>query len=318
MADCRSDVRCSSQAGSPMCTQRPSSRWSVISQRPRPRATTCGRCPAMRKGHSPRQSSHPGVAGPTAPDGDDLELRVEVAPDGGVVGHADAVLLLGVHRRAPCPASGRWSRRGAGAAPGAPRRRPERSSAACSDAVRPGREGDGHPGRTGRVGPGHGLRSRRRCRRRRQRPTQASRRQAAPNRPRTPHLVTPTVLLVAPRPANGNTARSLGPDRPGHHRDTGARVPDCFSSAGPGRALSLPSIAAHDAPRAPPATHSGELHGGPEEADLPLGGTRCRWSACPLRGRRGPERRSCTSFHTQAPAWRVGRRPSAAVMKAAA
>ena len=79
MADCRSAVRCPSQAGSPMCTQCPSSRWSATSQRPRPRATTWGRCPAMRKGHSPRQLSQPGVAGPGRARGEHLELRVEVA-----------------------------------------------------------------------------------------------------------------------------------------------------------------------------------------------------------------------------------------------
>ena len=41
---------------------------SVTSQRPSPRATTWGLCTAMTKGHRPRQFSHPGVAGPMAPE----------------------------------------------------------------------------------------------------------------------------------------------------------------------------------------------------------------------------------------------------------
>ena len=221
MADCRSAVRCSSQAGSPMCTQCPSSRWSVTSQRPRPRATTWGRCRAIRNG----QSAAPVVAARRRRPGrarrQHLELGVEVAADGGVVGHADAVLLLGLHRQPHA------ERHGDGVAedqqPHRVRARRHRSapSAACSDVRQSGREGDGHPGAAGRVGPGH--------RRRRRRCGGAGRAAAAGQQeaggarpgPAHPNASRRTVLLAAARPrrAGGIADRSSRAGEPG-------RVPD--------------------------------------------------------------------------------------------
>ena len=209
MADCRSEVRWSFQAGSPMCTQRPPSRWSAISQRPRPRATTWGRCPAMRNGHRPRQLSQPGVAGPTAPEMNTWSCGSRSQPS-GVVGHVDAVLAARRPPRAPCPASWRWSRRGPGAAPDGCRRRRRAPARRAPTRVKPGGRGkttrgppeasaratDAAPEADGaRAGrPRHGERE--------------APKHAAPNRPRTPQRVTPAPSSRAfhPRPGRAGHA----------------------------------------------------------------------------------------------------------------
>ena len=136
MALWRSALRCASQAGSPTCTQRPSRRWSVTSQRPSPRATTWGRCsPAPAATGAPAHTALCG--GPDGAGGDDLQLGVEVAPDRGIVGHRGPVGRTGVLRTGPYPASWRWSRRGSGGARGARRRHRPGSGPSAQTPLRP-------------------------------------------------------------------------------------------------------------------------------------------------------------------------------------
>ena len=229
----------------------------MISQRPSPKATTWGRCPAMRNGHSAAPVVAPRRGRPDRSRGDDLELRVEIAPERGVVGHADRRTAAGRPPRGPCRASGRWSRRGAGVAPGAPRRRPACSSAACSDADQAGGQGDGHPG----------------CRRTRRPAPRSPLPPAAPATPpdrRTPGrarrrptgFAHPTSsrrhrLSRCPPPSNGKhrrigRARSAGPP-------PGIRCPRArLLLVGRSRPrLEYRIHRPHDAPRAPPATQSG-------------------------------------------------------------
>ena len=144
------------------------------------------------------------------------------------------------------------------------------------------------------------------------RPTHASRRQAAPSRPRTPQRVTPH---RPPRCHPPSPGREAPPDRPGRR---GGPAPACPTpcrrpfAAG----LEYPSTASRRSGTPDDALR--HLHAGDEVTRRRLGRRRCRWPACRALRSRGWARPSWTLFHTQAPASMVGRRPSAAVMKAAA
>ena len=192
-----------------MCTQCPSSRWSATSH-----ARDPGRPPgaaARRRGRAtgPRQLSHPGVAGPGGARREHLELRIEVAPDGGVVDHGDPVLLLGVHREAHA------QRHGDGVAEdeeahGVRAVGPGVLQRGVLRAVKPGGRGKTTRVPAGPVGPGHGPGAWAGDAVSAGRPGARQDEAGGPSRPRTPQRVTPAPSSRCPPPSPG---RQAAPDR---------------------------------------------------------------------------------------------------------
>ena len=210
IADRRSADRWASQAGSPMWTHCPSSRWSVTSQRPSPRATTWGRVRRDQEGPEPAPVVAARGGRPRRALGQLLELRVEVAAHRGLVHHRDAVLRPGLDGQSHA------QRQGDGVADD---QQPHRTRPVGTGPLQrgvlgrrqPGREAHGDPLPPGAVGPCPAGRAGGRTRRS---DAEAGRRQATPNRPRATDPVT-----------SPPSSPPTGPPSPDRRVTTGARHP---------------------------------------------------------------------------------------------